>query len=132
MIKIAYLGKRNETNGLIQETLENTFECDIRFYEPEIILNGNDTLSNLQSDLLILDLNTSSGFGSAPEKIQKISSILNEIPLLVLHIYEKPKLTRPILDAGANGFLSITPKEMELKEAVEALLRGEEFEGSLN
>lgn len=127
MLKIAYIGKLNQTNGLIGSTIEASFSCNIRFHEPADVVSEPSVLDDEELDLVIFDLNTSSGLGSAPHNIKKLNRYLPTSPLLVMHPYEKQKFIKPLIDAGANGIISITPSEDELTQAIDNLLNGESY-----
>lgn len=127
MLKIAYIGKLNQTNGLIGSTIEASFSCNIRFHNPAVLVSDPSKLDDEGLDLVIFDLNTSSGLGNAPDNIKKLNRQLPTSPLLVMHPYKKNKFITPLIDAGANGVISITPSEDELTLAIDNLLNGESY-----
>jgi DNA-binding NarL/FixJ family response regulator len=75
-------------------------------------------------DILIVNL---SGFTESPKSIVKqISAILSAIPLLVLYSYSRDVLIKPLISAGANGYLQVGSSEVKLFEAVKKVAEGEE------
>lgn len=101
-----------------------SFECNVVNYDPSDLKNDNDFKIIDKADLVIIDLNTTLDLGNAPDYISQLKKQINDVPLLVMHIYEEKKLTKPILEAGANGYLPITPSETEITLAIKALLAG--------
>lgn len=125
MKKIAYIATENKTNLLIAEHLLSTYPFYIDFISSTVFENEFEKFDSSDYDLGIIDLNTLSG--NALKNIEKARETFKDIPLLALHVYEKTNLIQPILSAGANGFLSISPTENQINSAITALLNGDEF-----
>lgn len=122
MIKIAFIAQKNKTNQLIIEFLFTSFSCSIEFYDSSAIHNNFKELLLYEYDLAIIDLNTVSG--NSIKATQMAKSFFKNTPLLTLHIYDDENLVASILNAGANGFLPISPTERQLKETVSLLVGG--------
>jgi|AntRauTorcE11898_2_1112593.scaffolds.fasta_scaffold56029_1 DNA-binding NarL/FixJ family response regulator len=127
MLKIAYIGKLNQTNGIISEAINTSYGADITFYEPTDVFSQPSTLTDELLDLVIVDLNTSLGLGNAPDNIQRLNQQIPTSPLLVLHPYENNKLIEPLVEAGANSIIPITPTEEELFQAINKALNNDSF-----
>ncbi|MEX2478993.1 MAG: hypothetical protein WD357_11185 [Gracilimonas sp.] len=124
MLIIAYIGKLNQTNSIISEAINTSYGADITFYEPSEIFSDPSTLDDESLDLVIVDLNTSMGLGNAPDNIQRLSQQTPTSALLVLHPYDNNKLIEPLVEAGANSIISVTPTEEELSQAIDKALSG--------
>lgn len=126
-MKIAYIGKVNQTNSFICESIQASYSADITFHEPSDVFSKPQLLDDESLDLIIVDLNTSQGFGTAPDNIQKLDRHTTTSPLLVLHPYENNKLIEPLVESGAISIISITPTEEELQKAIDHILNGKSF-----
>lgn len=127
MLKIAFIGKFNQTNTIICEAINELHASAVTYYDPSDIFSKFDYLNKADIGLVIVDLNTSHGFGNAPENITRLKQNISEKPLLILHPYGNNKFIEPLIEAGANGIISTTPTEEELTKAIEYLLDGKSF-----
>lgn len=127
MLKIAFIGKFNQTNTVICETISELHPCAVTYYEPRDFFLKPDNLQKTGSDLVIVDLNTAVGLGNAPKKINKLKLNFPQQPLLILHPYDNNKFIEPLIEAGAAGIISTTPTEDELIKAIDYLLDGKSF-----
>lgn len=127
MLKIAYIGKVNQTNSIISETIHASYSADIVFLEPTEVFSDPQVLNDTSLDFIIVDLNTSLGLGNAPDNIRKLYQHAPTSPLLVLHPYENNKLIEPLVESGAISIISTTPTEEKLKEAIDHILDGRSF-----
>lgn len=126
-MEFAFVGKRNQTNSIIAETLQSNFDAVVSYYN---IIELFDTYSEnvaTHPELIIFDLNTFSGLGKAPDNILKLSQYFTETPILVVHPYQFHKLLDPLKEAGAQGLISVTPSTETVIEAVKHLLDGREY-----
>lgn len=129
MLKIAYIGKVNQTNSIISEAIHASYGADITFLEPSDIFSNPQTLSDASLDFIIVDLNTSLGLGNAPDNIRKLHLHNPSSPLLVLHSYENNKLIEPLVESGAKSIISTTPTEEKLRKAIDHILDGRSYIG---
>lgn len=127
MIKIVFIGSLNQTNTIVSNIIDVSYDAGITFYEPVAFFSEVQTLVDKGLNLVIFDLNTTTGFGNAPNNIKKIKQHLPKIPLLAMHPYENKKFIKPLVEAGANGVISVTPAEEELTQAIDHLLAGRSF-----
>lgn len=127
MLKVAFIGKRNQTNDIIAEILRSAFGAVVDFIAPENILARKDADIGPENKLVIIDLNTSHGFGSAPANIKSIKKNTDRVPLLVLDHHDDKKFIQPLIDAGASGIISHTPDEVKLIEVITELQNGNTF-----
>lgn len=126
MLKIAYIGKANQTNSFICDTIQSNYSAAITFHKPDELFEKPEILDDASLDLAILDLNSSHGIGTAPQSIKKINQYLVTSPLLVMYP-SNFNLIEPLVDAGANGVISNTPTEPEITDAIDKLLNGESY-----
>lgn len=127
VLKIAYIGKVNQTNSIICESIQASFSADITFREPSDVFSKPQLLDDASLDFIIVDLNTSLGLGNAPDNIRKLDQHTPTSPLLILHPYENNKLIEPLVESGAISIISITPTEEELQKAINHILDGKSF-----
>ncbi len=127
MLEIVYIAELNQTNGLIEEMLNANFDVDITFHKPRQVLVRKNFPENPSLDLVIYDLNTSFGLGTAPENIQQLNRLFSSCPLLVIHPYDEKKFIQPLIEAGANGIIPLTPTEEELTRTITELLDGKNY-----
>jgi DNA-binding NarL/FixJ family response regulator len=126
VIKIAYIGKTNQTNSFICDTIQSNYSAVITFHKPDDLFDKPEMLDDSSLDLAIFDLNSSYGIGNAPKSIQKINQYLITSPLLVMYPSSFNYIT-PLIEAGANGVIPNTPTESEITEAIDNLLSGSNY-----
>ena len=124
MIQITYVAKLNQTNGIIQDILNASFDIDITLLSHEQALEIQD---GIVPDLVIYDLNTSSSALSAPKQVQAISRLFKNAPIITLQSYLNRKLIDSLLKAGSVRILSIAPSEEEIQNAVNETLKGNTY-----
>jgi DNA-binding NarL/FixJ family response regulator len=124
MLRIAFIGKANQTNTIIFETLKSNFEAEIDFVAPKKIFSDQPTYKLRKEDIIIIDLNTSYGFGNRPENVRSLSNTTQNIPILILDHHEDKSFIKYLIQAGAAGIISHTPAEEELIHAVNELISG--------
>lgn len=126
VLDIIYIGKPNQTNRFICEAIRSKYSADITFHQPDELLESPEALNDELLALAILDLNSTYGIDSAPGIIAKIKSQLTTSPLLVLYPSNYNLIT-PLIEAGAEGVISNTPKETVILKSIDSLLNGEQF-----
>lgn len=127
MLQVSFIGKINQTNDIVSEILISSMKATIDFISPETDFTDQLSFYSEGNNLIIYDLNTSHGYGNAPENIIEISSCSPGIPILVLDHHADKKFVQPLINAGASGIISHTPAEPTLVEAVNELLNGNTF-----
>ncbi|MFP8490118.1 hypothetical protein ACKGJO_13600 [Gracilimonas sp. Q87] len=125
-MKIAYIGKTNQTNSFICETIQSNYSAVITFHKPDDLFKEPEILDDKSLDLAILDLNSSYGNGNALQSIKKINQYLVTSPLLVMFPLNFTFI-EPLIEAGANGVISNTPTEYEITKAIDNLLNGDDY-----
>lgn len=119
-MKIAFIGKTNQTNNFICDTIESAYTAAITFHRPKDLIENPELLNDDSLDLVIFDLNTSYGIGNIPQSIKKINKHLPTSPLLVMYP-SNHYITEPLISAGANEVITNTPTENEILEAIKRL-----------
>lgn len=127
MLRVVFIGRINQTNEIISEILRSAFDADIEFLDPNKAFGEQGATVTPPKNLAIIDLNTSHGFGNAPDNIKAIKKNSPDIPVLVLDHHDDKKFIHPLLEAGASGVISHAPTEQVLIEAVTELLDGNTF-----
>lgn len=120
--RIIFIGKENHTNSFISEAIKLAFDVSLRFLDPARFFLNLDLPLKTDANLVVFDINSSSGIGNAPENIQKIRRKINETPLLVITPYENRMFVEPLMDAGADGLISSTPSEKKIRSTLNELL----------
>jgi DNA-binding NarL/FixJ family response regulator len=126
-MEFAFIGKLNQTNSIIAEILQSNFDAIVSYYNIIELFDAFSENISTHPELIILDLNTYTGLGKAPDNILKLSQYFTETPILVFHPYRLQKLIKPLIEAGANGVISVTPAAQTIIEAVRNLLDGNEY-----
>lgn len=127
MLQVLFIAKLNQTNTIILETLNSNFDAHIVLHEPEILFPELEIPDKGIYELIIFDLNTSNGFGNAPDNISQLNMHFSETPLIVITPHEDKKFIQPLIEAGTKGVLPIAPSEDEVTKAVNKVLQGETF-----
>lgn len=127
MLCVAFIGKQNKTNAVIADMLASFFDAEINYMDPKQVFTSSSFPSFKNTEIIIVDLNTSSGLGNAPENIELLNEKAPGIPILVLDHYSYKNLMKPLIKAKASGIISTTPSEIELTHAVSTLLKGNTY-----
>ncbi len=127
MLQVTFIGKINQTNDIVSEILRSSLDASIDYISPETEFTDQLSSHNEDVNLIIYDLNTSHGYGNAPDNISEISSCSPGIPILVLDHHADKKFVQLLINAGGSGIISHTPTEPILVEAVNELLNGNTF-----
>lgn len=91
--------------------------------KPDIEVEDHDDETSY--NILVANL---MGFTKSPKSIiQQIAETFPTIPLLVLHSYSQEILIKPLISAGANGYLQAGSSEVKLFEAVKKVADGQEL-----
>lgn len=115
------VGRDNNTTDTFSQFLQNVPQWNVRRYEPEEIFD----LDVEKASLLIADL---TAFRSkAVETIRRIKALNLASKLIVIYLYEIERLMRPLLEAGADGYLTFSCTEDIMKEAVRTVLKGDTY-----
>ncbi|MEX0609491.1 MAG: hypothetical protein WD016_13270 [Balneolaceae bacterium] len=126
MLSIFFIGKLNQTNATISDSLSSGVECNITFIDPAEF-NTIPAIKNFRS-LAICDLSTIPG--NPTDSVRTIREIIADIPLLAMHRYLDMRFIQPVMEAGANGYISSTPAEKDLIEAVQKIAAGQDYIGT--
>ncbi len=127
MLTVSFIGKQNKTNAVIADMLVSFFDAEVSFINPTQVFATSSLPAFNNTELVIVDLNTSSGLGNTPENIELLSNAIPDTPILVLDHYSYKNLMKPLIKAGASGIISTTPSEIELTHAVTVLLKGDTY-----
>jgi DNA-binding NarL/FixJ family response regulator len=90
------------------------------------IPNSSQTKSDSGSDVIVL-LDLSNIKKSPVETIQAVNERSPEAKTLAVHIYTTKLLIEPLIDAGANGYLTYEPTVAELRKALSSVCRDEMY-----
>lgn len=127
MQSIAFVAELNQTNSIILEMLKHNYAAEITFYKPRHILTKQGSIENIESDVVLFDLNTSAGMGNVKDHIESIKRVFDPSPILIIHPYDHQSFIQPLIEAGANGIISVAPTEEELTQAIDEISGGTSF-----
>ncbi len=97
----------------------------------DVATNGVEAYQKVKQhtpDLLLIDMNMPEMDG--PDVIKRLRKEGTEIQILVLSMYDQPRLVRTAFKAGADAYLLKNRAPGELKKAISALRKKETYFGS--
>lgn len=89
--------------------------------------DGLDAMVDPEFTCDVILLHISDYRTSAEVLIQKVTSQLDSVPLLVLGQYDDDLLIDPLIQAGASGYLQSGSSESQLQKAVKAVASNEQY-----
>jgi DNA-binding NarL/FixJ family response regulator len=122
-MQILLVGKRSSITITVQTMLRSIDDWSAQLYSD---LDNLDKLNeeNANFDLLIVNLGD---FSTASIKaVSQIHEQFPDTPLLVIHSYINKAFIKPILKAGALGYIYDDISEKKLVEAVRKVAQGTE------
>ena len=124
-MKILLVGERNKLNSTVVDILSTQSNFSVESCPPS---KFPDKLTNgavKDLDILIADL---TAFDTKPvEAIVDIKKRGLDCALLAIHIYTSPHFIKPLLKAGAQGYLPSATTKKEMMEAIEKLFHGDKY-----
>lgn len=124
-MNIIFIGKDKPTNQAISRRLNEQLNCAIHFVQHPDAVAAHIPSVPFTPDLVIYD--TDSYTGNIVSRIRELSREFTPTPLLVLHSYKKYKLAEPLIENGASGVISSSPREEDLLASVKTLLSGSTY-----
>ena len=124
-MQILLFGKPNYITSTIADMLRSRQDWTttvITSAQESISISASAKNKNSSYDLVIANLG---GFSRKPiDLVKTLNEQFAGKPLLVLYSYRNPILIRPLLDAGANGYLQNGHSEEDVFEAAETVAAG--------
>ena len=127
MQSIAFIAELNQTNSIILEILKHNYAAEITFYKPRHILTNQASIDAPKADVVLFDLNTSSGLGNVQDHIKSLKQLFDPSPILIFHPYDHKSFVQPLIEAGANGIIPVAPTGETLTQAIDELSNGKSF-----
>ena len=87
-----------------------------------------ETAGRLQCDLAVVDLSLSRGGGL--ELVRRLRVSFPAMKMIVVSVHDHASLSRSVLDAGADGFVTKRAIATDLLAATDAVLAGERYVSS--
>jgi DNA-binding NarL/FixJ family response regulator len=84
-----------------------------------------ETAGRLQCDLAVVDLSLSRGGGL--ELVRRLRLSFPAMKMIVVSVHDHASLSRSVLDAGADGFVTKRAIATDLLAATDAVLAGERY-----
>lgn len=120
---ILFIGYHNALNKTIISILDGEEDFTIEYCSPNVVESRLPELQQQNFNLVIADL---SGFARKPVKtVEYLKKLTLGQHLLVIHFYQSTYLIKPLLDAGANGYLSTITSGDEIFAAISCITSGE-------
>ena len=91
--------------------------------EAETVPDAQSAVDTQEPDLLLLDLSLSGSTGF--DLLRWLSGRQSKLPVIVLSQYEEAQYATPVLEAGAQGYVSKGVATEELLPAINAVLDGQ-------
>jgi DNA-binding NarL/FixJ family response regulator len=106
----------------IRSLLATTFETVVMVADEASLF---ESARRLQSDLAVVDLALSRGNGL--ELVRRLRSHFPQMKLIILSVHDHSSLSRSVLEAGADGFVTKRAIAAELLAATDAVLAGKRY-----
>lgn len=124
--QILFIGELNHTNTIICDCIRAMFACQINTHSAQQFFTENieqATGGREAIDLIIYDLNTSSGFRNVQENLRQIRTHFHDIPVLAIDPYQDDKLSDTLYSGGVQGILPVSPTKEEITRSIRSLLK---------
>lgn len=125
---ILLLGRDTSVTETIEQMLSSIEEWSVNKILSPDFNNVKQLLSDSKKSALDLIIANLADFPTPPKKIiQNVTAHFLKTPLLVLHHYSRTLLVKPLIEAGATGYLQLGLPEDHLHKAVENTSRGNAY-----
>ena len=122
---ILLIGHDNKINNTIIDILSQQSSFRIERCSPDDLEDLKQDAEAPEFDLLIADLTACDE--KPADSIANLKKMELAQALLAIHIYNSTKLMKPLLQAGADGYLPSATTEQEMLTAIEAITNGEKY-----
>lgn len=128
MMQILLVGKKTSVTDTVSQMLESVEPWSVKrttswkFTEQKKVSELSDSTT-----LDIIVANLADFCESSISIIQNITSCFSSVPLLVLYSYNQEGFIKPLIEAGATGYLQNGHSENELLKAVQIVADGNEY-----
>lgn len=127
-MQILLFGKPNSITSTIAEMLNSRQDWTITIVtsaQESISVSRTNEDDTPSYDVIIGNLG---GFSRKPsELVRALRQQFPDCPLLILYSYRNPMLIRPLLDAGADGYLQNGHSEEDVFDAVQTVAAGSRY-----
>lgn len=124
--QVLFIGELNQTNTIICDCIKAMFTCQITTHSaPQFFTENIKQATSFREtiDLIIYDLNTSSGFRNVQKNLKQIRTYFHEHPVVVIDPYQDDKLTDTLYRGGVQGILPVTPAKAEISRTIRSVLK---------
>jgi DNA-binding NarL/FixJ family response regulator len=122
-MKILLVGKSSSVTNTIHTMLRSVDEWSTKLHSD---LDDFNTINKKKSDFNLLIANLED-FRRTPTKvISQIRSYFPDTPLLVVHSYLNKTLIKPMIKAGATGYIQNEASDSKLIKAAQKVVSGKE------
>ncbi len=125
IIKILFVAYLNELNRTILDLLSAHQNYEVETCTPDILEKNFDKYNKTSWNILIADITTSTE--KPVDTIKKLSRYNLSQYLLAIHVYTSKSLIEPLLNSGADGYLSTNTTEQEITTAINELSNGNRY-----
>jgi DNA-binding NarL/FixJ family response regulator len=124
-MKILLIGERNKLNSTVVDILSTQPGFSVESCPPSQFPGKLTNGPGKDLDILIADL---TAFDTKPvETIVDIKKLGLNCSLLAVHVYTSTHFIKPLLKAGAQGYLPSATTKKEMMKAIEKLSQGDNY-----
>ncbi|WP_445665189.1 hypothetical protein [Fodinibius sp. AD559] len=120
-MQILLVGKASSITTTIQTMLQSVEDWSVRFYSD---LNNLSKSKELQADFDLLVANIEDFDETSTKAVSQICKQFPDTPLLAIHSYLNKTLIKPMIIAGATGYIQNNVSENKLIEAAQKIASG--------
>lgn len=117
-----------DDHRVIRDGIRSYLEDDSRYEVVGEAESGEQAIikaSELEPDVILMDL--SMGGISGIETTRKIIDTGTDIRILALTMHNEPQYIKQMMDAGAAGYLLKNSDDVEVKKAIDTVMKGEMY-----
>lgn len=120
---ILLFGKSSSITSTIHTMLRSVDEWSTKLHSD---LDDFNTINEEKSDFDLLIANLEDFRQTSTKAVSQIRSYFPDTPLLVVHSYLNNLLIKPLISAGATGYIQNEVSDSKLIEAVQKVASGKE------
>lgn len=124
-MKIVVVGQNIDVRKAISESLDEEADFKVCALDYEKPVNDHEIAMLMDADVIVLDLTVIKK--NMRFLIAEIREVFPKPKIVVLHIYNEFSFVTPILQAGASAYLLVDKSRNEMKDALAAIQKGEQY-----
>lgn len=121
---IAIISDQKPRTEVLSKIIESNFDEITKV--PVIDTDNLESLKTIHKPLILL-IDLMGTDKKSKEIIVPLREMDSTIKMIVLHIYQSPKLINPLYNMGINGYVFYEPSRKELVHAIQKVTDGETY-----